>query len=82
MKPTAEQIAALDQFVTGKNLKIVAFAGTGKTTTLRLLAGSRVTWCFPWRGRSWTTTRMFETNRAGTRSLGCVDEAMSSEAPD
>lgn len=41
MQPTAEQMVALEKFATGKNLKIAAFAGTGKTTTLRLLAESR-----------------------------------------
>ncbi len=41
MQPTAEQMAALEQFGTGKTLEIAAFAGTGKTTTLRLLAESR-----------------------------------------
>jgi DNA helicase IV len=38
--PTAEQQAALDAFATGKNMVIEAGAGTGKTTTLRLLAES------------------------------------------
>lgn len=36
--PTAEQQAALDAFATGENMVIEAGAGTGKTTTLRLLA--------------------------------------------
>lgn len=40
MTPTHEQQAALDAFATGKSLKIVAGAGTGKTTTLKLLANS------------------------------------------
>jgi superfamily I DNA/RNA helicase len=39
-KPTAEQLAALDLFRTGSALKVNAFAGTGKTTTLQLIAGS------------------------------------------
>jgi superfamily I DNA/RNA helicase len=38
--PTPEQQAALDAFVTGQNMVIEAGAGTGKTTTLRLLAES------------------------------------------
>lgn len=38
--PTAEQQAALDAFATGKNMVIEAGAGTGKTSTLRLLAES------------------------------------------
>jgi superfamily I DNA/RNA helicase len=38
--PTAEQQAALDAFATGKNMVIEAGAGTGKTSTLRLLSES------------------------------------------
>lgn len=38
--PTAEQQAALDAFATGDNMVIEAGAGTGKTSTLRLLAES------------------------------------------
>lgn len=38
--PTAEQQHALDLFSTGKNLAIEAGAGTGKTSTLILLANS------------------------------------------
>lgn len=40
-KPTDEQIDARDKFKTGKSLKIRAFAGSGKTSTLTLLAQSR-----------------------------------------
>ena len=40
MKPTHEQQAALSAFSTGRSLKIVAGAGTGKTTTLKLLSGT------------------------------------------
>jgi hypothetical protein len=35
---TAEQQTAIDKFNTGENLVIIALAGTGKTTTLRMLA--------------------------------------------
>lgn len=38
--PTAEQQAALDLFATGQSLAIEAGAGTGKTSTLKLLAES------------------------------------------
>jgi hypothetical protein len=38
--PTPEQQAALDAFATGENMVIEAGAGTGKTSTLRLLAES------------------------------------------
>jgi superfamily I DNA/RNA helicase len=38
--PTSEQQAALDAFATGEDVVIEAAAGTGKTTTLRLLAES------------------------------------------
>jgi hypothetical protein len=38
--PTPEQQAALDAFATGENMVIQAGAGTGKTSTLRLLAES------------------------------------------
>jgi len=37
-KPTAEQAAVVDGFLTGQNLVIEAGAGTGKTSTLKLLA--------------------------------------------
>jgi AAA domain-containing protein/UvrD-like helicase family protein len=36
--PTEEQQAAVKKFLTGRPLKIAAFAGTGKTTTLKMLA--------------------------------------------
>ena len=39
--PTEQQSHALKAFSTGRPLKINAFAGSGKTTTLRLLAASR-----------------------------------------
>jgi hypothetical protein len=38
--PTSEQVRAVDLFKTGTSLKINAFAGTGKTTTLEYLAAS------------------------------------------
>ena|ERR1700730_9625263 len=41
--PTEEQLVARDKFLTGRPLKITAFAGAGKTTTLTLLAQSRRT---------------------------------------
>ncbi len=41
VKPTAEQLGALSKFDTKSGLKIAAFAGAGKTSTLRLLAQSR-----------------------------------------
>lgn len=40
MKPTAEQAAAIEAFSTLGSLKIIAGAGTGKTTTLKLLSSS------------------------------------------
>lgn len=40
MKPTTEQTDAVAKFQSGGALKINAFAGTGKTTTLKLLAES------------------------------------------
>jgi hypothetical protein len=39
-KPTDEQAAALEAFLQGKSLKINAFAGSGKTSTLQLLANA------------------------------------------
>jgi hypothetical protein len=41
LKPTAEQQAAIDAFVTGGTVVIHAGAGTGKTSTLRLLSATR-----------------------------------------
>lgn len=40
MKPTEEQLAVLDLFGTGASMAVDAGAGTGKTSTLRLLAYS------------------------------------------
>lgn len=40
MQPTTEQQAALEAFATGDDVVITAGAGTGKTSTLRLLAES------------------------------------------
>lgn len=39
-RPTGEQQQAIDQFLKGGSLKINAFAGTGKTSTLEFLASS------------------------------------------
>ena len=39
-KPTAEQEQAIEAFSTGESLKINAYAGSGKTSTLQLLAHS------------------------------------------
>lgn len=41
MQPTSEQQSALEAFATGEDVVITAGAGTGKTSTLRLLAQSR-----------------------------------------
>ena len=41
VQPVAEQQRAVELFLAGGNLRIDAYAGTGKTTTLRLLAESR-----------------------------------------
>jgi hypothetical protein len=41
LKPTAEQLDALNKFSTKEGLKIAAFAGAGKTSTLQVLAKSR-----------------------------------------
>jgi len=40
LTPTEEQLNAVDQFKTGGSLKINAYAGTGKTSTLEFLAHS------------------------------------------
>lgn len=39
-KPADEQRVALDAFIAGSSLKINAFAGTGKTSTLQLLSNA------------------------------------------
>ena len=41
--PTAEQAAALEAFRSGRHLALQAGAGTGKTSTLALLAGQNPT---------------------------------------
>lgn len=40
MLPTQEQAQAVELFQSGKNLKLAAFAGAGKTSTLKMLANS------------------------------------------
>lgn len=42
MTPTSEQQECIDVFMDGRNMKINAFAGSGKTSTLKLLAQGRV----------------------------------------
>lgn len=39
-KPTPEQVSCIDMFATGKKLRINAYAGTGKTSTLIQIANS------------------------------------------
>ena len=41
VQPVAEQARAVDLFLAGGNLRVDAYAGTGKTTTLWLLAASK-----------------------------------------
>lgn len=41
--PTPEQTAIIDGYMRGEHLTVEALAGTGKTTSLRLLAGERPT---------------------------------------
>ena len=41
LKPTQEQLVALEKFRLRQPFKVAAFAGTGKTSTLQLLAGDR-----------------------------------------
>ena len=41
VQPTDEQTLAVDKFKTGRPLKITAFAGTGKTSTLIQMARTR-----------------------------------------
>ncbi|MDR5746737.1 hypothetical protein QCE73_26535 [Caballeronia sp. LZ029] len=38
IKPTAEQCAVLEAALRGGNLKVKAYAGAGKTSTLQLVA--------------------------------------------
>ncbi|GAA4997753.1 hypothetical protein [Actinopolymorpha pittospori] len=40
IEPTAEQQAARDVFATGRDLALVAGAGTGKTSTLVLMGSA------------------------------------------
>ena len=41
LQPVAEQRLAVELFVAGGNLRIDAYAGAGKTTTLKMLADSK-----------------------------------------
>ena len=38
LRPTEEQLKAVEAYRSGQDLKVVAVAGSGKTTTLRLMA--------------------------------------------
>ena len=40
-QPVAEQLLAVELFLAGGNLRIDAYAGAGKTTTLKMLAASK-----------------------------------------
>jgi hypothetical protein len=40
LKPSPEQEAALERYRSGQDMKLIAVAGAGKTTTLRLMAES------------------------------------------
>lgn len=42
MTPTPQQLACVEAFLSGKSMKVGAFAGAAKTTTLRLMAQARV----------------------------------------
>lgn len=50
LKPTDEQTAVIDAFSSGENLKVIAVAGSGKTTTLRMAANTRAAERNGWRG--------------------------------
>lgn len=41
LKPTSEQEAALAQALTGTSFKVIAYAGAGKTTTLKLISDAK-----------------------------------------
>jgi superfamily I DNA/RNA helicase len=66
--PTEEQLAAVEKFRTGRPLKIAAFAGAGKTTTLRILADTR-----PTRGLYLAFNRSIATEAKGKfpRNVDC-----------
>jgi hypothetical protein len=66
-QPTEEQVRALGRFRSGRPLKINAFAGAGKTTTLQMLAESRST-----RGTYLAFNRSI-ANEAKQRFPGTVD---------
>lgn len=66
MKPTDEQRAALALFLSGENMVIDAGAGTGKTSTLRLLASSTRR-----RGRYLVFSRALADEIAGSMPQRC-----------
>lgn len=66
MKPTEEQQAALSLFLAGDSMCIDAGAGTGKTSTLRLLAASTRR-----RGRYMAFSRALVDDAAGSFSGRC-----------
>lgn len=67
-RPTDEQAVALEYFRKGQPLKISAFAGAGKTTTLELLARSRTS-----RGAYLAFNKSIATDASGRfpRSVDC-----------
>jgi superfamily I DNA/RNA helicase len=75
MRATDEQAAALDLFLLGENMVIDALAGTGKTSTLRLLAASTRR-----RGRYVAFNRALVDDAAGTFSSRCAVSTIHSLA--
>ena len=68
IQPTEEQLRAVEKFRTGRPLKISAFAGTGKTSTLTLMARSR-----PDRGMYLAFSKAIATDASGKfpKSVDC-----------
>ena len=75
MKPTEEQDAALTLFLAGESMVIDALAGSGKTSTLRLLAASTRR-----RGRYVAFNRALVDDASGTFSARCAVSTIHSLA--
>ncbi len=69
MRPTLEQQAVVEAAMTGDNLKVQAFAGAGKTSTLALVAES-----LPGRGLCLAFNKSIAVEAAGRfpRSVKCA----------
>lgn len=75
-KPTQEQQQVIDAFAAGESLKVIAVAGAGKTTTLRMAAEARTAERRGWRGLYATFSKPLQIEAAQSFP-GSVDSKTS-----